>query len=126
MSWNPNKNRKNDRHRDYHRMNCMGYALGIKDWLVVGRYSKAVEYLQSEYNLTLVNKSEMVLGKRYIAFRYGSDDFHFMKRNEKGHWRHKMGNQKAISISQKNVFNKTGWDFDGLFYNSKVYLFVEE
>lgn len=115
-------NAKWDRHN-----NCFGYAVDIKEWLLPsnddsGYWQDMVHELQSDYGLKLVEKSEMVLGKEYVAYRYGSRDFHFMKRDAKGHWRHKMGGRYAQPISQKEVFKKS-WYFGGAFYNSKLYLF---
>lgn len=105
--------------------NCFGYAVNIADWLLPADgkdLQKVVYELQSDYGLKLVNKSDMVLGKEYVAYRYGAIDFHFMKRDAKGHWRHKMGCHHAEPISQKEVF-KSYWFFGEAFYNSKLYLF---
>lgn len=106
------------------RNNCYGYATNTPKWLLLdGSYSKAVyELLDKNPNWKLVKRSEMVLGKEYVAFRYGKEDFHFMRRNKQGYWRHKQGPMPVQAISTKDVFAKS-WDPDGFNYNSKIYLF---
>jgi hypothetical protein len=112
--------------------NCMGYAVGVNDWLVVGNYKAAAYDMDSEYEEELVydkdftlipvHKRELKLGKEYIAYRFGYHDFHFCKRDKKGHWRHKMGSKCPETISQKKVFAKK-WDGWMCVYNSKLYLY---
>lgn len=110
------------------RSNCFGYAVNTKKWLLPKakrKWSFTPLELEEEYGLKPVSKSEMVLGKEYVAYRYCSGDFHFMKRDTKGHWRHKMGSLDPVAISQKEVF-ANAWDFrdlGGRKYNSKLYLF---
>lgn len=102
--------------------NCMGYALGRKEWLVVRPYSDGPRQLEQRYNLKLVSKQDMKLGKKYIGYKYGASDFHFVRRDEKGHWTHKMGTYKIEPISRKKVFADE-WVEDWATYNSKLYLF---
>lgn len=104
--------------------NCFAYAVNEKDWLLVdGDWSNPFYQFKEEHNLIPVEKKDMVLGKEYVAYRYCANDFHFMKRDAKGHWRHKMGSSHAEAISQKEVFAKS-WNFGYHTYNSKLYLFV--
>lgn len=93
--------------------NCFGYALGIKRWVCVsnwGRLSnKAIaKRIEEAFNLIPVKKQDMVEGKEYFAIRFSphKDDYHFMWRGKKGHWRHKMGGSPVEAISQKEVFGK--------------------
>ena len=106
------------------RNNCYSYAVDYSNrWLLINNsYDESInEILHRNPNLRLVLKQDLVLGKEYVAYRYGRNDFHFMKRGKDGHWRHKMGNQPVEAISTKVVFDKV-WDFNNL-YNSKLYLF---
>jgi len=103
--------------------NCYGYATQVPKWLLItGNYSDGpTELLIRNPNWKLVERKDMVLGKEYVAYRYGPDDFHFMRRNKLGYWRHKMGSSPVKAISTKEVFAKV-WVFS-LVYNSKLYLF---
>lgn len=104
--------------------NCYGYAFNTDDWLQIeGKLKYGYQELMENFpNIKYVSKNEMVLGKRYIAYRYGVDDFHFMVRDEKGHWRHKQGNTPVKPISTKQVFSKQ-WTNSFTTYNSKIHLF---
>lgn len=103
--------------------NCMGYALNRKKWMHFPvPYNQAVQHLLAHYPLKLVSKKDMKLGKTYIAFKYGSNDFHFAKRDKRGHWSHKMGSLDPTSISQKEVFKRV-WNTNWARYTSKLYLF---
>ena len=109
--------------KKYNRYNCMGHALHDKRWLLLGSdYEDGPKWLEQEYNLKPVRKKDLVLGKSYIAFRYGPSDFHFVRRCPKGHWSHKIGGYPAKAISEKEVFGKywaTPWNL----YNSKLFLY---
>jgi hypothetical protein len=112
---------------NYRKANCMGYALGVNDWLYFYdiTYKDAVKVLSKHYNLEPVEKKDMVLGKEYIAYRWGKEsnsDFHFMKRGKKGHWRHKIGSLPIEAISQKKVFSPA-WVTQWHSYDSKIYLY---
>lgn len=103
--------------------NCFGYAVNFHDWLLVGDdYFAFATLWYDQFGLKAVNREDMVLGKRYVAFRYCADDFHFCRRDANGHWRHKMGGQPPKTISQKAVFS-SHWDTGFHRYNSKVYLY---
>lgn len=122
--------------RKYSRANCMGYALGINEWLVPydksdGQYmeqyttKEMVEVLIKHYGLKPVNRKQMVLGKEYIAFRRCYADFHFAKRLKTGQWRQKIGSENIYDMKDSEVFN-SGWvTLSGNNYNSKLYLFEE-
>lgn len=107
-----------------HSNNCYGYATNTPKWLLIeGKYSDGVnELLELNPNWKLVEKKDMVLGKEYVAYRYCRHDFHFMRRNKQGYWRHKMGGQPVVAISTKDVFDSV-WDSGHRIYNSKLYLF---
>ena len=104
--------------------NCYGYATNKKEWLLIeDDYSQGVnELLMLNPNWKLVSRSEVVLGKEYVAYRYCAEDFHFMKRNKQGYWRHKMGGGEVQAISTKKVFAEH-WSSPCHYYNSKLYLF---
>jgi hypothetical protein len=87
-------------------------------------YEYAVdELLEKNPSWKLVSRQEMVLGKSYVAFRFGYHDFHFMFRDHRGHWTHKQGGQLVRPISQKEVFANKWVNPGGAFYTSKVNLF---
>lgn len=106
--------------------NCYGYATNTPKWLLLDDRNyreKAVNTLLcANPTWKLVSRKDMVLGKEYVAFRYCSTDYHFMKRNKDGFWRHKMGAQPVQAVSTKFVFGKS-WDVGHRTYNSKLYLF---
>lgn len=105
--------------------NCYGYAVNINRWFVFDdAYEYAVdELIEKNRDWYLVDRKDMVLGKSYVAFRYGYFDFHFMFRDHKGHWTHKQGSQRVRAISQKEVFANHWTNPGGALYTSKVYLF---
>lgn len=105
--------------------NCYSYAVDDNsDWLLAedSDYLSWIEWFIEEYNLKPVSRKDVVLGKEYIAFRYCGHDFHFMRRNKQGYWRHKMGGTPVKAISTKKVFAESWYHPDGD-YNSKLYLF---
>jgi hypothetical protein len=109
------------------KANCYGYALNRNRWHLTNGLSyeeMPEELLSLNPNWKQVRRDEMVLGKSYVAYRYGYVDFHFMVRDEKGHWTHKPGSSKVRTISQKDVF-KGHWKNDdaGAIYTSKVFLY---
>lgn len=124
------------------KSNCFGYALNKRFWGLFternddgdGSFDEerleftepgvANEYLLQRFPfLRPVSKSQMVLGKEYIVFRYGSFDFHFMKRNKTGHWRHKQGLTPVAAIAQKKVFADEWVNPDGDTYDSEFYIY---
>lgn len=138
-----NKNRR-------YSFNCYGYAIGIPRWLIVRHWESLddlfwpppIGHAKSELLNSLsgknsakwlelknphwrrVRKSELQLGRTYIAYRFGARDFHFCVRLPSGHWRHKRGTHPPVAISQKEVLNSPYWvNFRGKpIYTSKVYL----
>lgn len=105
--------------------NCYSYAVDYPNkWLLIndGDYRGGVKTLSKVNNFRLVSKQDLELGKEYVAYRYSSSDFHFMKRGKDGHWRHKMGGSPVEAISTKVVFGKV-WDLGCHVYNSKLYLY---
>jgi hypothetical protein len=115
-----NKNTRN-KVKQFNQANCYGYAVGVNQWLFAKYGLQGVEtLLKRNPTWFLIKKKDMKLGYEYVAYRFGEHDFHFMKRDKKGHWTHKLGRGTIQVISQKNVFNGAGWP-NG--YTSKVYLF---
>lgn len=106
--------------------NCYSYAIDYPDkWMLINdnNYKQGVQtLLEANPNFRRVRRNEMVLGKEYVAYRFGKTDFHFMKRGKDGHWRHKMGWSNVEAISTKLVFDKV-WNFSHYVYSSKLYLF---
>lgn len=124
----------------YNHANCFGYAVKQNKWLRMRSWRQfvepqneselmtreeaeleAVNELEFRFGLRFVHPSEMELGKEYIAYKFSMQDYHFMRRNKKGHWRHKQGQSEVSGIAERNVF-KSKWK-DGLFYNSRTLLF---
>jgi hypothetical protein len=110
--------------KTWKRANCYGYAADKNKWLNTdGSYSDmSEELLDRNPSWVRVSKSQMVLGKSYVAFRYGHFDFHFMFRDQRGHWTHKMGGFRVKPISQKQVFNNR-WHGDNILYTSSLSIY---
>lgn len=116
--------RRNIMVKPWDAANCYGYAIDVNRWFHFDcEYEDAGQELQRlNPHWIKVQKSDMVLGKSYVAFRYGYHDFHFMFRDHRGHWRHKMGSEPVKAISQKDVFHKL-WHGNNIVYTSKIWLF---
>ena len=96
----------------------------IKEWVCFDRfnqscYEELVSDLEADFEWTRISKKDMILGKDYVALRFAGNDYHFMWRGKKGHWRHKMGRQPVEAISQKEVFSRY-WYGD---YFGTIFLF---
>jgi hypothetical protein len=107
--------------------NCMGYALGINQWMRVPNWRnqtalESAQWLAKTYKLKLVSRSEMELGKEYIVFRMSSQDFHFIRRDSQGNWRHKPGAMLVRPMSEKQVFADY-WQLGSTYYNSVPFIF---
>jgi hypothetical protein len=104
--------------------NCYGYAIDVNRWFLFDcEYEDAgLELQRLNPHWIKVQKKDMVLGKSYVAFRHGYLDFHFIFRDHRGHWTHKMGSQRVTPISQKEVFHKF-WRGNKILYTSKIWLF---
>lgn len=106
--------------------NCYGYAANKNRWLLLpnGYYEAPYDLLELNPTWKPVSRSELRLGKSYVAFRFGYTDFHFMFRDPKGHWTHKMGSLPVKPISQKEVFHKF-WIGHHTYktYTSKLFLY---
>lgn len=101
------------------RVNCMGYALNVGDWLrpkegnVMERheitsknFQNMVSYLEKEYSLKRIDPKQVDSYKgKVIAFRVAEDDdFHFVVRKGRNWW-HKRGSRPRIEqIRKKEVF----------------------
>ena len=109
--------------------NCMGYALGINEWLLVpwwrdSSVKECAEWLADTYNLKIVKKRDMKPGKEYIVFRKSSVDFHFARRSADGHWRHKPGWSYVRPMKEKEVFASYWSNPSGTcWYNSTPVIF---
>lgn len=118
------------------RYNCFGYAVGKKRWLVMRTWERftsgeidedealelAIRELENRYNLKYVPNHKLKENLEYVAYRFSYGDFHFMVRNKKGHWRHKLGNYAATPIEEEKVFSNL-WDFGWETYDSPILLF---
>lgn len=126
--------------------NCLGYALGRDQYTQLNKQGEegGGDNIINFYKPSLMNdlrivrailkrypqwkkssRSKMVLGKVYIAFRYGDGDFHFMKRDMEGSWTHKPGWQDIQEISEDKVF-ADGWSrlpWNRNPYNSRIFIF---
>lgn len=110
--------------RKWDQANCYGYAVGVNRWLAsdCSYGEKPEDLLERNDSWKQVSKSDMVLGKSYVAYRYGYFDFHYMFRDHKGHWTHKQGTWPVAPISQREVF-KNSWKGGSVLYTSRVYLY---
>lgn len=119
--------------------NCGGYALGIFSWYHPNKENDGMEYkitngfrtekegqaltdyavkvmLEEFPTMRRVSSLEEIKPDEYaILFRLSSDgDFHFIKRDKGGHWRHKRGGlHKIESIKTKDIFNIWCGRYDG-------------
>lgn len=111
--------------KPWNKANCYGYAVGINRWLLG---DDSYEYMPQELLdknpswREVKSRNDMVLGKSYVIFRYGYHDFHFMFRDDKGHWTHKMGSSRVRPISQKMALGQF-WYNHGTLYTSSIYIF---
>lgn len=110
--------------KTWNNANCYGYATNKNKWLLSdASYSDMPsDLLERNPHWVKVHKSEMVLGKSYVVFRYGYFDFHFMFRDQRGHWTHKQGGQPVVPISQKQVF-RNRWHGDNILYTSSLSIY---
>jgi len=130
----------------YRSANCMGYALQKDDWMLLDAWRRFIgdvddvepfsdddrliprEETEADaiaemegFGLKSVERHEMRPGIEYVALKFSLDDFHFMRRNTHGHWRHKPGFGKVRGIKEKDVF-KSKWK-GTIVYNSRTLLF---
>jgi hypothetical protein len=111
--------------------NCLGYALGVKRWVRVVDFDKVPNKIlanrfRKAFDLKPIHKNDMALGKEYLAMRFaGKDDYHFIWRGKKGHWRHKMAGTRVESISQREVFY-VSWGEWLTKYRGTIYLYEYE
>jgi len=134
----------------YRYANCMGYALGQNKWLILDAWRRFIEADEERgpfdpepefdddsltretveelivdemesFGLRPVKRKDMRLGVEYVAVKFSLEDFHFMRRNIHGHWRHKPGGTEVRGIKEKDVF-KSKWG-GGILYNSRTLLF---
>lgn len=139
------------KNKDYSNANCMGFALRHNSWLVPGNWLHYEDYIQevsykeqreeltfhefleerldlvtkelvSAFNIRVVSREDMEIGKNYIAYREAEADFHFMYRLSSGKWMHKMGSCIVKSISEDEVFSNE-WYNGWYSYDSKIILF---
>lgn len=118
--------------------NCMSYAFGVfNDWLqldnfhplINDNYFKASKEEQSVMMQEMLNKcckeiierfgcrrivspSAARAGERVIAFRIGSDDFHFTRLNSDGTWTHKPGGNYIRVMDNEELYSEEGWCSD--------------
>lgn len=111
------------RNMDRHDYNCGGYALETFDWYLpyasyrpehgyattnegVLKYARYI--CESVTGVRIIkNESELNEDEYLVAFRTCKRDFHFMKRDSQGNWRHKRGHSYRIErITKKEVFSE--------------------
>lgn len=76
----------------------------------------------AEYGLTPIKREDMRPGQEYIAIKYSMYDFHVMRRNIHGYWRHKPGSMRIRDVSEDKVF-ASKWKNDEGDYSSQTLLF---
>ena len=110
------RNLNNSNKRYY---NCAGYALETFNWYAPSEHYReldltdlddCVDFMIKDFNgyLRRINDiSELKEDEYAIAFRMSNDnDFHYIKRDKRGIWRHKRGGMPFIeTIKQKYVFS---------------------
>lgn len=119
-------NKRNVRNTKRSTYNCGGYALGTFSWFCPNKNifsyacyaydtfteakentATAVEYMLKKFSdLRIVNALDEVRPDEYaILFRVSSDgDFHFLKRDRRNHWWHKLGSGRIERIKTKDIF----------------------
>lgn len=124
--------------------NCGGYALGTFDWyLPYDDFSVAdrvlfgnenpddvlrdmANFILDEFNGYIREISdfhELHENENAVAFRISEDDFHFILRQNNGHWYHKRGSHPIESIKKKDVFDDE-WYNGGISYDTDIILFA--
>lgn len=149
-NWNSNyRTIIEDTHRSilYHDMwdyNCMGYALGVYDWLEIDAFmwldedEQDYEALQDNFEACcdeLVREHQLIriydpshvvsLAKdsHLIAFRIGFDDFHFARLNSDGVWTHKPGGSQIRELTPEE-FNQAWCPHRSCPYISDIAYFI--
>lgn len=128
--------------------NCAGYALECFSWYCPrrGKQDGGWEYFTFDNEVEAIEKTDAavqvmledfptmrrvesladVRSDEYaILFRLSPDgDFHYLKRDRIGHWRHKMGNKKCIeTIKAAEIF--LPWGYWGR-YTGPVVIFAKQ
>lgn len=127
--------------------NCAGYALECFSWYCpkadddcpMGYFNfndedEAIEKTEAAVQVMLedfptlrrvANLADVRSNEYAIMFRLSSDgDFHYLKRDSVGHWRHKMGNSQHIdTIKVADIFRP--WGFWGR-YDGPIVIFAKQ
>ncbi len=122
------------------RANCMGYALGVNEWLtpngedyllpdemVSENFSKLVENISKNFGLVQIPKEQVdKIQGEVIAFRLEEEsDFHFMVRKGRN-WFHKRGSLDQIYRMKKaEVMGESWCQSYGRSYCGEIAFFVE-
>lgn len=100
--------------------NCMGFALGIFDWLnlesfrddgyyqdeewLKETFEDCCQELEEVYHLRRLKRPVVDSPEeRVIAFRIGFDDFHFARLNSDGTWSHKPGRNYIRPLTDEEI-----------------------
>lgn len=126
---------------DKGRYNCAGYALKTFTWFDFDDFNyystmkhknaeviKLSKVLLKQFPTLRIIKAlpELQANEYPIAFRVGSQDFHFMCRGKNKQWYHKMGNSPKINrVTESEVFTEI-WESASCTYDSKIILFAKE
>ncbi len=123
LNWDKKRTVKNTDKSTY---NCAGYALECFSWYsptddewadfgfddmeeAAKKTEKAVQIMLRDFpTLRVIHTLQEVRQDEYaILFRLASDgDFHYLKRDKGGHWRHKMGDRDKIeTMKASDIFD---------------------
>lgn len=141
-----NEEGRNVRNTPQYDYNCGGYALSTFNWYCPYRNDndhtsnlrkrKTIDEMAEHYaNFMLedffgklrriTDIKELEENEKAIAFRCGTDDFHYCVRGNNGVWYHKPGSSSIRVISKEIVFSKIWYSPNGTTkYNSKIILFA--
>lgn len=104
-------------HGDFPDMqNCMSYALGFKEWAqftesedTYTNLKEMTRILVKYFKLSVIKSiKDVSKGDKYVFFRYSSNlgewssDFHFVVRDKRGKYKHKLG-RGAIEAFKDNI-----------------------
>jgi len=126
---------------DAEHYNCGGFAWGTRDWYVPSNWED--RYFNSDWNpedqeeerlyyiaailrdiqnVRIINsESELKTGESLVLFRFGSGDFHFVRKHE-GRYLHKRGWVPHIEEMDEEEVYGTDW-CDGK-YDSEITMFA--
>lgn len=120
-----NSNIRNIQNTDRYRFNCAGYALETYSWYCptdgfhFRTWEEAIKYTKETViamlgdfcDLRVIDSLNELRSDEYaIAFRLSRDmDFHYIKRDSRGIWRHKRGGDPTIYTMKKQEVFSAVW-----------------